>query len=121
MEVDQFVVNVNSEHPDRLIEFYRDVVGLKVNPDFGPGAFMAGSSSFIALIIEGHSEVHGVTKEPQRFLLNFLVGDLASEEARLKGQSVEFIAGPTYEPGFGTVATFVDPDGNYCQLMELER
>ena len=54
-------------------------------------------------------------------MLNFLVGDLASEEARLKRKSVEFIVGPTYEPGFGTVATFVDPDGNYCQLMELER
>ena len=120
MNVEQFVVNINSEHPEKLIAFYRDIVGLTANADFGPGAFMAGSSSFIALIIEGHGDVKGATKEPQRVLLNFLVGDLASEEARLKKQGVEFIMSATKEPGFGTIATFLDPDGNYCQLMELE-
>jgi predicted enzyme related to lactoylglutathione lyase len=120
VKVEQFVVNVNSQEPEKLIAFYRDIVGLAVNSDFGPGAFMAGSSSFVALIVEGHSEVKGATKEPQRVLLNFLVTDLASEEARLKDQGVAFVMSATREPGFGTVATFVDPDGNYCQLMELE-
>lgn len=120
MKVDQFVVNVNSEQPEQLIGFYRDVVGLTPNLDFGPGAFMAGSATFIALIIEGHSDVRGATKEPQRVLLNFLVGDLASEEERLEEQGVEFIMSATKEPGFGTIATFLDPDGNYCQLMELD-
>jgi predicted enzyme related to lactoylglutathione lyase len=120
LKVDQFVVNVNSERPERLIAFYRDIVGLTPNPDIGTGAFMAGSSSFIALIIEGHSEVTGSTKEPQRVLLNFLVSDLASEEERLRRHGVNFIMGATVEPGFGTVATFTDPDGNYCQLMQLE-
>ena len=120
MKVDQFVVNINSEQPEALIAFYRDIVGLRPNEEMGTGAFMAGSSSFIALIIEGHSEVKGATKEPQRVLLNFLVSDLASEETRLKEQGVEFVMSATKEPGFGTIATFLDPDGNYCQLMELE-
>ncbi len=120
MKIDQFVVNVNSEQPEKLIGFYRDIVGLTPNPDFGPGAFMAGSSTFIALIIEGHNEVKGATKEPQRVLLNFLVSDLASEETRLEEQGVKFVMSATKEPGFGTIATFRDPDGNYCQLMELE-
>ena len=120
MKVEQFVVNVNSQEPEKLIAFYRDIVGLRVNPDFGPGAFMVGSSSFVALIVEGHSEVKGATKEPQRVLLNFLVTDLASEETRLKDQGVRFVTSATREPGFGTIATFIDPDGNYCQLMELE-
>jgi predicted enzyme related to lactoylglutathione lyase len=120
MKVEQFVVNVNSQEPDRLIAFYRDTIGLKVNPDFGPGAFIVGSSSFVSLIVEGHSEVTGPTKEPQRVLLNFMVPDLAAEEARLKEEGVRFVMSATKEPGFGTIATFVDPDGNYCQLMELE-
>jgi hypothetical protein len=42
---------------------------------------MVGSSNFVALIIQGHSEVRGVTEEPRRVLLNFFVSDLASEEA----------------------------------------
>ncbi len=120
MDVEHFVVNVNSAAPEKLIEFYRDVVGLTVNAEMGPGAFMAGSASFIALIIEGHDDVQGPTKEPSRVLLNFFVSDLASEESRLKSAGVNFTMDATKEPGFGTVATFTDPDGNLCQLMELE-
>ncbi len=119
MKVEQFIVNVNSQEPEKLIAFYRDIVGLKVDSDFGPGAFMVGSSTFVAFIVEGHSEVKGTTKDPQRVLLNFLVADLASEEVRLKDQGVEFVMNATREPGFGTIATFVDPDGNYCQLPHL--
>ncbi len=120
MDVEQFVVNVNSSQPEKLIEFYRDTIGLTVNNDMGPGAFMAGSSSFIALIIEGHDDVQGPAKEPSRVLLNFIVSDLASEESRLKAAGVNFTMDATKEPGFGTIATFTDPDGNLCQLMELE-
>ena len=36
VKVDQFVVNVNSEQPEKLIGFYRDVVSLTPNPYFGP-------------------------------------------------------------------------------------
>ena len=53
-------------------------------------------------------------------LLNFIVSDLASEEARLKAAGVAFTMDATKEPGFGTIATFTDPDGNLCQLMQLE-
>lgn len=119
MNVQQFVVNVNSGQPERLIEFYRDTVGLEVNEEFGPGAFLAGSASFIALIVEGHDEVRGPAKEPARVLLNFLVDDLRAEEARLKSAGVPFVMDATEEPGFGLVATFADPDGNLCQLMQM--
>lgn len=116
MKADHFVVGVNSEQPERLIAFYRDTVGLTPGPV--PGSLMAGSAPFFALIIGDHSELKGETKEPQRVLLNFFVGDLASEEARLKGQGVEFIKSATQAAGV-TIATFLDPDGNYCQLLQL--
>jgi predicted enzyme related to lactoylglutathione lyase len=120
LDVEQFVVNVNSSQPEKLIEFYRDTVGLTVNEKMGPGAFMAGSASFIALIIEGHDDVEGPTRDPARVLLNFFVSDLGSEASRLKAAGVAFVMDATVEPGFGMVATFTDPDGNLCQLMELE-
>ena len=81
MKVEQFVVNINSQEPEKLISFYRDIVGLAVNSDFGPGAFMVGSSTFVAFIVEGHSEVKGTAK--------------ASEEVRLKDQGVEFVMNAT--------------------------
>jgi predicted enzyme related to lactoylglutathione lyase len=119
MHVQQFVVNVNSADPERLASFYRDVVGLEPAPDVGPGAFMAGSSSFIALIIEGHDAIRGPAVEPARVLLNFFVADAAAEQRGLQAKGVHFSREATLEPGFGYVATFADPDGNTCQLMQL--
>lgn len=120
MKVDQFVVNVNSEQSEEMIAFYRDIVGLTPNPDVSPGAFMAGSSTFISFIIEGHDGVKGQAKEPERVLLNFLVDDVEAEQQRLEAQGVKFVRPATRDPGFGVVATFLDPDGNYCQLMHLD-
>lgn len=117
MQVDQFIVNVNSEQPDRLIPFYRDVVGLTPNPDIGPGAFMVGPSMFI---IDGHDGVHGPTKEPPRVLINFVVDDLASEQKRLEDQGVQFVRRAGKEPWGGVISTFADPDGNYCQIIEYK-
>lgn len=71
------------------------------------------------MIVEGHSEVKGSAKEPQRVLLNFIVPHLESEQKRLEGQGVKFILNAAMEPGFGLISTFLDPDGNYCQLIEL--
>ena len=34
-------------------------------------------------------------------------------------QGVTFIREPYEEPGVGMFATFTDPDGNYCQLVQL--
>ncbi len=119
MQVNQFVVSINSEQPEAMIAFYRDKVGLTVNPGVGPGAFMAGSADFIALIIEGHEAVRGATKEPERAMLNFFVVDAVAEQKRLEGVGVKFVCSAAEEPGFGIVATFVDPDGNYCQLMQM--
>ncbi len=119
MQPSQFLVIVHSEQPERLIEFYKDVVGLV--PHFGvtPGAFSAGSSSFVDLIVEPHGEVKGEAREPQRVMLNFVVDDIVAEQCVLKSRDVPFVRDATEEPGVGLFATFEDPDGNYCQLIEL--
>jgi predicted enzyme related to lactoylglutathione lyase len=119
MKADHFVVTLHSEQPDAMIAFYEHVVGLTPNNDVTPGAFMAGSSDFVAFIIEGHSEIKGPSKEPQRVLLNFIVANLRAEQQRLETQGVKFIRGATDEAGVGLFATFLDPDGNYCQLVEF--
>jgi predicted enzyme related to lactoylglutathione lyase len=116
MNVTGFNVNVTSEQPDRLKDFYREVLGLKPNPDYGEGAFDAGGTMFF---VDGHSETKGATKEPQRVLINFFVEDLAAEQKRLEGKGVEFIRTAGKEEWGGTISTFRDPDGNYCQLMQF--
>ena len=119
MQVNHFVTNLNTSQLDAMIEFYRDTLRLEVRPQFGPGAFAAGSSDFIALIIEEHSDVSGPTKEPARVILNFLVDDAHAEHQRLKAAGVTFTRDASEDPGFGIVATFTDPDGNLVQLMQM--
>jgi predicted enzyme related to lactoylglutathione lyase len=117
MSVNQFIFNVNSENPERLHKFYRDVIGLTPNPDMGESALMAGSTPFL---IDGHTGVKGAAKEPPRMLLNFMVDDLASEQKRLEAAGVKFIRTAGKEPWGGVISTFVDPDGNYAQLIEYK-
>ncbi len=117
MNVNSLMINVTSEQPQALVAFYRDIVGLKANPEIGEGAFDIGGASFL---IDSHSETKGPTKEPQRVLINFFVDDLAAEQERLEGQRVKFIRRAGREEWGGIISTFLDPDGNYCQLIEFK-
>ena len=118
MKVNQFVLNVTSGDPARLSAFYRNVVGLPPKPEIGEDfAFDIGGGS--ALVIDGHSETKGATKEPQRMLVNFFVDDLQAEQGRLEQQGVRFIRTAGREEWGGVISTFLDPDGNYCQLIEF--
>jgi predicted enzyme related to lactoylglutathione lyase len=117
MEVGSFILNITSEDPQRLGEFYRDVVGLAPNAQIGENAFDVGGAQFI---VDGHSETKGPAKEPQRALINFFVDDLATEQQRLEGHGVQFIRKAGREEWGGVISTFVDPDGNYCQLIEYK-
>ncbi|HEU0072884.1 MAG TPA: VOC family protein [Dehalococcoidia bacterium] len=117
MQVTQFILNVTSEDPKRLGDFYRDVVELP-SADIGEHAFTVGQGA--TLIIDGHSETKGQAKEPHRALINFFVDDLKAEQSRLEAQGVQFIRKEGKEFWGGVISTFLDPDGNYAQLMEFK-
>jgi predicted enzyme related to lactoylglutathione lyase len=109
------IVNLNSEHPEVLVAFYRDTIGLKPNPAMGESALMAANTPFV---IDGHSELKGRSKEPSRTMFNFSADDVAEEKARLEGLGVQFLGPPSNEPI--SFATFVDPDGNYGQIFSMQ-
>ena len=115
MNVTDLLINLTSDNPERLAAFYRDTVGLPPNPNMGDAAMKAGGAT---LTIDGHSQVKGAAKEPQRVLIDFFVDDLAGEQARLEKLGVPFIRTAGKEPWGGIISTFTDPDGNYCQLIE---
>ena len=117
MEVTSFNVNITSEHPERLQAFYRDMVGLPALKGMGQGALVAAGAPFL---IDGHSDTTGDSKEPQRLLLNFFVGDRAAEQVRLEAEGVKCIRTAGTEYWGGVISTFVDPDGNYAQLIEFK-
>jgi predicted enzyme related to lactoylglutathione lyase len=120
MQVAQFLTILHTREPERLVSFYRDVVGLQPRFEVTPGAFMAGSSDFVSLIVEPHSEITGPARDPKRLLLNFVVHDAVAEQRRLQDNGVQFVRDATHEPGVGLFATFEDPDGNLCQLIQFD-
>jgi predicted enzyme related to lactoylglutathione lyase len=117
MQVKDFAINLTSEEPARLKAFYRDVVGLSPRPEKGEDAFDLGPST---LFIDGHSETRGAAKEPQRYLIDMFIDDLAAEQARLEAKGARFIRKGGKEYWGGMISTFVDPDGNYCQIIEYK-
>src|SRR5215213_3223880 len=118
MKVTSFILNVTSEQPERLKAFFRDTVQLQPHPQIGDGAFTVGDGA--AFVIDGHSETKGTAKEPQRALINFWVDDVQSERERLEAAGVTFIRKEGTEYWGGVISTFLDPDGNYCQLMSMK-
>jgi len=118
MNVTGFIVNINGEQPAELLRFYRDVVGLPSHPDPNrESTVMAGSAE---IVFDSHSKVSGKAPQPERILLNLFVDDVAAEEKRLEEAGVTFIRKQGREFWGGIISTFLDPDGNYVQVIEYK-
>lgn len=127
MAFSKYRILIYSENPDKLMQFYRDVLEfklidqLKLDNDYGYMFNIAGDYN---LWIGKHSEVKGGAKENFRHLFN-----LYPEEGvqfwfnKIKGNpEVKIVAEPFLAP-FSTpdnqtwFATFLDPEGNCWQFV----
>ena len=109
-------VTVWTDDLERLVEFYRDTLGLALRGSHHGWANFAFGEMRLNLGL--HDQVHGPSKDPYRVMLSFCVDNIQSEYGRLSEQGVEFIRVPEKEDWGGMVATFLDPDGNVLQLLE---
>lgn len=108
-------IMLGSENAKALAEFYTKVLGKPA--DMVEGDWSGWSAGSTYLSIGGHSEVHGVSKEPARIMFNFETADVQGEFDRIKALGATVVKEP-YDMGEGMMgATFADPDGNYFQLM----
>ena len=118
MEPNQVIVNITSSDPERLTKFYEEIVQLPKYEGMGETAFRMAEGA--VLVFDNHSEISGPTKEPARVLINFMVDDLVSEEKRLEMAGVKTVRSQGKEFWGGVISTFLDPDGNYFQLIEYK-
>jgi len=115
-------VNLNSEDAESLATFYKDTVGLKLEDEAVMGEdqnfywFKIGDSN---LYIIDHSEVKGKNPNPQRMFFNLEVDNFDSEMKRLDDAGVKKIQDKYHIEGYGWVATYEDPDGNYFQIVQV--
>ena len=110
------IIGVDPDRFDTLRDFYVETLGLPPRAD-RPGHvnFQWGD---VRLTIGSHSEVHDLSDEPRRTMVNLAVEDIEAVAARLRAAGVTFIREPSAEPWGGSIATFEDPDGNTLQLMQ---
>ncbi len=97
----------------RLKTFYHEVLEIPYNAQ--------GKLESAGVIIHPalHSQVHGPPAEPFRVMLTFEVADIHAAAAELQARGVTFTRLPEREHWGGWLATFLDPDGNYLQLIQL--
>ena len=115
---------LGSANAKKLAKFYRETVGITQTMEFEMGennekgfAFeFKGSSGFY---IMDHSSVKGLNKTPERLIINFEVDNIEKETARLKRSKVKIKQDIYHLENYGYIATLVDPDGNFFQLVQV--
>ena len=108
-----------SEDLNKLLPFYRDVLGLPVRHQT-PGFVVFGEAEKAALALGTHSQVHGGNPDPARHMIGLLTDDVTQDWKRLKDAHVEFVEDPT-DYGNVRLATLKDPEGNLVQLLQFAR
>jgi predicted enzyme related to lactoylglutathione lyase len=110
---------IGSEDPKRLVDYYSDLFG---KPDFEDGGYAGWGSSGGWITIGPHDQVKGSNAEPGRLIWNVSTPDVRVEFDRFVAAGATVVREP-YNPGGPSdgpdmlIATFVDPDGNYFQLV----
>lgn len=114
---------ISSENPQKLSNFYQDIVGLRIKEEYqsdeGEVSFEMEVGEGSAIYINSHSEVKGKAQEPLRVLINLEVDDAEKEADRLKEAGVDQIEPLYHIEGYGLISTFADPDGNYFQVVQV--
>ena len=102
---------------DEMLIFYRDILSLPLRGERDCFANFAWGNFKLTLGV--HHKVNGVNHDPLRIMVNFLVTDIQVSYKKLCDRDVSFIRKPEKESWGGWVTTFVDPDGNTLQLLQL--
>jgi predicted enzyme related to lactoylglutathione lyase len=100
-----------------LVRFYREALGLV--PRTVKADFVSFDWAGVRLSVSVHDGVQGPSRDPLRVMVNLAVDDIEAVHRRLVAAGVSFSRPPESEAWGGRVATFVDPDGNTLQLMQL--
>lgn len=121
-----------SETPDELMEFYRDVLELKLNDkidipkkgeieaDYGYEFILTEKEDKVW--IGKHPDVKGFSKEPIRIMHNLYTDEVQKWHDKVKAAGSKILQEPIKTPFYSEslpwfVSTFLDPEGNCWQFM----
>ena len=116
-------VILSSENAKKLAEFYREKVGLVQGREMEIGDKGEKGYDFefrgASLYILDHSDIKGKNSQGPRVMFNLEVDDIEKEAKRLNNADVKKVQDIYHVEGYGLIATFEDPDGNYFQLVQI--
>ena len=116
-------VLLSSQDAANLAKFYREVVGLKQSSEMEIGDKGEKGYDFdikgTGLYILDHSDIKGKNVQGARLMFNLEVDDIEKEFARLKKEGAKVVQEVYHIEGYGLIATFEDPDGNYFQFVQV--
>lgn len=103
---------------DRAVRFYRDTLGLSVSGQSKDSAVFKLDN--IDLIVEHANPVdpEGAEMIGRFTALSFQVDDCKAVTGKLMAQGVQFLGPAQVQVWGGTLAHFLDPDGNVLTLVE---
>ncbi len=137
-------IGISSPDIDRLVAFYRDVVGFEFVSEAGIPApvdavdamlDLKGVTGRTAMMRTGNTYIEliefftpkGKPHGPDWSLTDYghthialIVDDIDAEYERMKAAGMHFNAPPRHAPARGSASTYgLDPDGNRIELMEI--
>lgn len=111
-----FVANM-----DKAVRFYRDTLGLPLSGQTPDSAVFAPKD--IDFIVEraNPADPDGAEMIARFTALSFEVADCSAAVGLLTGKSVQFLGPAQKQSWGGTIAHFLDPDGNVLTLVEYPK
>ncbi|MBD8504896.1 VOC family protein [Hoyosella sp. G463] len=106
-----------SRDPERLRVFYEKALGIAAQRTPDGGYWVLDLGGFY-LMLDGREDIEEHNVDPSRFILNIEVKDARAVAASIDATGASWFA-PLEERDGSWFGTFIDPDGNHAQIIEI--
>ena len=114
---EHFGIILGTERYDECLEFYRDVLGLPVWFEKDGLCCLRFGAGYLMIETGGMARSDRKANSENPTMLRFNVWDVEGVAKLLRARGVE-VELKTFE--WGVVGTFIDPDGNTCELKNAD-
>ncbi|MCJ8312049.1 MAG: glyoxalase/bleomycin resistance/dioxygenase family protein [Saccharospirillaceae bacterium] len=118
IKIERTGIILHTQNYEQCVAFYRDILELKIeilSPDLTSFDF---GGAYLMVEREGEANLLGKTKEQNPTVLRMNVVDVKQTTQLLRDKDVvvDYV-----EFDWGTVARFMDPDGNFIEFKDSEK